>query len=73
MTKLVQETLEKPYPKVSQGGGFEILRSGATVKELVVLLTIITLWFGPSVSIYQTFSKELNSNRSLLVNFVLKS
>ena len=36
-TKLVQEKLEKAYPKLSQGGGFEILRSGATVKELVVV------------------------------------
>ena len=35
--KLVQEKLEKAYTKLSQGGGFEILRSGATVKELVVI------------------------------------
>ncbi len=35
--KSVQEKLEKAYPKLSQGGGFEILRSGASVKELVVI------------------------------------
>lgn len=35
--KLVQEKLENAFPKLSHGGGFEILRSGATVRELVVI------------------------------------
>ena len=35
--KLVQEKLENAFPKLSHGGGFEILRSDATVKELVII------------------------------------
>lgn len=35
--KLVQKKLEEAYPKLCQGGGFEILRSGATVKDLVFI------------------------------------
>ena len=34
---LIQEKLENAFSKLSHGGGFEILRSGATVKELVII------------------------------------
>lgn len=35
--KKVQERLEITFPKLTEGGGFEILRSGVTPRELVLV------------------------------------